>query len=203
MPGQASAPLGQPGGGTSDPIQQANATTNAALQPYFVGGGAAGNALGGMIGGYANQLSQFGQQSSAPAFQDLFNKYVASTNQAANQQASQIGETLGSRGALYSGANLQQQSALRQKTSTDLASKAAEYQTALETQRQNAQQVYNQGAGQIMGQQAGYATAEYGAREAAMGRMYQDYLRKSQVPPFAAAGAAGAANLPGSGSYAH
>jgi hypothetical protein len=133
----------------------------------------------------------------------MFNKYVASTNQAANQQSSQIGETLGSRGALYSSANLGQQAALRQRTSTDLASKAAEYQTTLESQRQNAQSVYNQGAGQLMQQQAGYATAEYGAREAAMGRMYQDYLRKSQIPPFAAGGAAGAANLPGSGSYAH
>jgi hypothetical protein len=156
-----------------------------------------------MIGGYAGELNQFGQQSTAPAFQDMFNKYVASTNQAANQQSSQIGETLGSRGALYSSANLGQQAALRQRTSTDLASKAAEYQTALESQRQNAQSVYNQGAGQLMQQQAGYATAEYGAREAAMGRMYQDYLRKSQIPPFAAGGAAGAANLPGSGSYAH
>jgi hypothetical protein len=201
MPGQASAPLGQ--GGSADPIQQANATTNAAIQPYFVGGGQAGNNLGGMIGGYAQQLNTFGQQSSAPAFQDMFNKYVATTNQAANQQSSQIGETLGSRGALYSSANIGQQAALRQRTSTDLASKAAEYQTTLENERQQAQQVYNQGAGQLMQQQAGYATAEYGAREAAMGRMYQDYLRKSQIPPFAAGGSAGAANLPGSGSYAH
>jgi hypothetical protein len=201
MPGQSSAPLGQ--GGTSNPVQQASASTNASLQPYYVGGGQAANTYAGMVGGYAGELNQFGQQSTAPAFKDMFGKYVAATNQAAAGQASQIGETLGSRGALYSSANLAQQSALREKTSTDLASKAAEYQSTLETQRQNAQQVYNQGAGQIMQQQAGLATGEMGAREAAMGRMYQDYLRQSQIPPFAAQGSATGANQPGGGSYAH
>jgi len=176
---------------------------NQAIAPYFVGGGQAATNYANMISGYGQQLNQFGQQSNAPAFQDMFNKYLAVTNKSANEQASQIGETLGSRGALYSSANLAQQANLRERTSTDLASKAAEYQTQLEQERQQAQQVYNQGAGQLMGAQAGLATGEYGAREAAMGRMYQDYLRQSQVPGFTAAGLAWGANQPGAGSYAH
>jgi len=156
-----------------------------------------------MITGYAGQLDQYGKQSMAPAFQDMFSKYVAATNQAANQQSSQIGETLGSRGSLYSSANLNQQANLRQRTSTDLASQAAQYQSQLEQLRQGAQQVYNQGAGQIMGQEAGLAQGEYGAREAGMARMYQDYLRQSQVPPFMQQGMQWASNQPGQGSYAH
>jgi hypothetical protein len=156
-----------------------------------------------MIGGYAGQLDQFGKQSMAPAFQDMFDKYTAAVNQKANEQASQIGETLGSRGGLYSSANLAAQAGMRQRTSVDLASKAADYQADIEKMRQSAQQVYQQGAQNIMGQQAGLAQGEFGGREAAMARLYQDYLQRSQVPDFAKAGMQWAGNQPGSGSYAH
>jgi hypothetical protein len=203
MGAQSSTPLGQPGGGSANPQQTASANTNAAIQPYYVGGGPAAQTYGNMIGGYANQLSQYGQQSMAPAFQDMFSKYVATTNAAANQQSGQIGATLGSRGALYSSANLGQQSALREKTSTDLASQASQYQLQLEQARQNAQSVYNQGAGQVMSNQAGLAQGELGSREAAMARTYQDYMRQSQIPPYASAAQQWGANQPGAGSYAH
>jgi hypothetical protein len=203
MPGQSSTPLGQPGGGSANPQQTASSTTNAAIQPYYVGGGPAAQTYGGMIGGYANELGQYGSQSMAPAFQDMFSKYVATTNAAANQQSGQIGATLGSRGALYSSANLGQQGALREKTSTDLASQASQYQLQLEQARQNAQSVYNQGAGQVMNAQAGLAQGEMGSREAAMARLYQDYTKQSQIPPYASAGFQWGANQPGAGSYAH
>jgi len=209
MPQQSSQPtFGQ---------QTATPQVNQTIQPYYVGGGQAGLDYSKMIGQgwnqmqqYGGQVQQFGQESMAPHFQDMFQKYVDVTNQAANQQAGQIGETMGSRGALYSSANLNAQAALRERTSTDLASKAAEYQQNLEQLRQGAQNVYQQGQGiyqqgqtGLLGAQAGVATAELGSREAAMARAYQDYMKQSSVPPFASVGVQWGANQPGAGSYAH
>jgi hypothetical protein len=51
-----------------------------------------------------------------------------------------------------------------------------------------------------MGQQAGFAQAEYGAREAAMARAYQDFIRRSDVPPFASTGMQWGATRPGAGT---
>ena len=126
-------------------------------------------------------------------FNDMFSKYVDVANREAGRQGSQIGENLGSRGALYSSANLQQQADLREKTSADIAAKGADFQTQLEDQRRQA-------LGQVMTNQAGMAQAEYGAREAAMARTYQDFIRRSDVPPFASQGVQWGATRPGAGT---
>jgi hypothetical protein len=122
----------------------------------------------------------------------MFSKYVDVANREANRQASQIGEELGSRGALYSGANLQAQSDLRQKTAQDIAAKGAEFQTTLENQRQAA-------LGNVLAGQAGLASGEMGAREAAMSRAYADFMRRSDVPPFTNVGMQWGAGMPGQG----
>jgi hypothetical protein len=123
--------------------------------------------------------TEYGQieNNTTNRFEDMFSKYVDVANREAGRQASQIGEQLGSRGALYSSANLQQQADLRQKTAQDIAAKGADFQTSLEDQRQKALQT-------VLTGQAGVAQAEMGAREAAMARTWQDFMRQSDVPPW-------------------
>jgi len=159
---------------------------NAAIAPFYVGAGQTGQEYEQML----QKEYQGIEGTTTNRFADMFNKYVDVAGREANRQASQIGETLGSRGALYSSANLQQQSDLRQKTSQDIAATAAQYQTQLEDQRQKA-------LGQVFTGQAGLASAEFGAREAAASRMYQDFLRRSDVPPFINPGIQIGATRPG------
>jgi len=141
--------------------------------PYFVGGGPQADIYSQMIQKEYGDIAG----NTTNRFSDMFSKYVDVANREAGRQAQQIGETLGSRGALYSSANLQQQADLRQRTSQDIASTAAQYQTQLENQRQNAMQ-------QVLTGQAGLATGEFGARQGAMQMAYGDFLRQSDVPPF-------------------
>lgn len=188
--GQQQSPIGTTGiTGPAPTIQQASATTNKGIQPFYVGGGATANAYEQMIGKEYQGI----EGRTTNRFTDMFNKYVDVANREAGRQAGQIGETLGSRGALYSSANLQQQADLRQRTAQDIAAKGAEFQTQLETQRQNAMQ-------NVLSNQAGVAQAEYGAREAAMARAYQDFIRRSDVPPFASSGIQWGSTRPSSGT---
>src|SRR4029077_3418117 len=177
------SPIGNTGISGPSPVQQmAQPGTNAAIAPYYTGAGATGQEYEQMVGKEYGQMQNFGK-SIAPTFDTMFSKYVDVANREAGKQASQIGETLGSRGALYSSANLQQQANMRQQTSQDIANTAAQYQTQLENQRQSAEQIRQTGMQNVMQNQAGLATAEHGAREAAMARAYQDFLRRSDVPP--------------------
>jgi|SRR5215472_2972600 len=186
------SPIGNTGIMAPTPtIQHATAGTNAAIAPYYVGGGAAADEYQQML----DKEYQGIAGNTTNRFADMFNNYLNVANTQANIQSSKIGESLGSRGALYSSANLQQQADLRQKTSADIANTASQYQTTLENQRQNAMQYVLQG-------QAGLATGEMGAREAAMGRAYQDFLRQSGVPPFASTGTQIGATRTGGGTYA-
>jgi hypothetical protein len=172
----------------SGPLQHAMPGTDATIAPYYVGGGKTAD-------DYANwNKAEYGQieDRTTNRFADMFSKYVDVANREANRQAGQIGATLGSRGALYSSANLGQQADLRQRTSQDIAKTASDYQTQLEDQRQRAWTG-------VMTNQAGLASAEMGAREAAMGRSWQDFIRRSDVPPIYNQGAQWAASRPGQG----
>jgi predicted amidohydrolase YtcJ len=181
---------------SSQPIQQASGSTNATIQPYYVGGGPTAQQYGNQIAAENAKMQNFGA-SIAPSFQDMFNKYLDVSNQQAGIQASKIGETLGSRGALYSSANLQQQADLRQRQTQDIALQAANFQTNLENQRLQAEQVRQAGVGQVMTAQGQLAQGEWGSREAAMNRAYQDFLRQSDVPPFTATGIATGTSIGG------
>lgn len=176
------------GDGGSQPVgsQRAQPGTEKTIAPFYVGAGTAGQDYEKMLEDQYKTV----ESSTTGRFGDMFSKYIDVANREAGRQASQIGETLGSRGALYSSANLQQQADLRQKTSQDIAKTGAEYQTTLEDQRQKALAPLYTG-------KAGVATAEYGAREAAMARAYQDFLRRSDVPPMFGAGAQWGAGRPG------
>src|SRR5262245_62737922 len=99
--------------------QQATGGVNKTIEPYYVGGGQAGNAYAGAASAEMSRVQNWGNQN-APTFENMFSKYIDVANREANRQSSQIGETLGSRGASYSSANLQQQAELRQKTSQDI-----------------------------------------------------------------------------------
>jgi len=223
---------------TGNQMQQASASTNQTIQPYYVGGGKTADVYTNMVSGEqaatnnaaqvmnlavgaeAGNVGRFAEESRAPHFDAMMQKYLDVSNREAGNQASKIGETLGSRGALYSSANLQQQADLRQKQTQDIGLQAQTFQSDLEKMRQSAETVrqqgwqgamgaYNQaqatrtqGMGNVMGAQAGIAQAEYGAREAAMARAYQDFIRQSEVPPFVSSGIQWGSGVPRGGAYA-
>lgn len=197
--GQQNAPPAAPT--PSGPVQQALPSTSQAIAPYYVGPGQAGTDYANMVGGEYGNMQNWGK-SIAPNFQQLFSNYLDVANRNANQQASQIGETLGSRGALYSSANLQQQANMRERTAQDIALQASTYQTQLEQQRQSAEALRQQGMQNVMTAQGGLATGEMGEREAAMGRFWQDYMRQSGMPAGAGAVSAWGAGIPAPGQYA-
>jgi hypothetical protein len=218
-------------------MQMAQPGTEKTIAPYYVGGGPSATAYTGalgaegartgawtagtdpMISGEAGRIGQWGE-SNAPNFETMFSKYIDVANREAGRQSSKIGEQLGSRGALYSSANLQQQADLRQRMGQDIGLQSTKFLSDIENQRQQAETVRQQGWAGMMGArtaaeaaaqqgraqvlqgQAGVATAEMGAREAAMARAYQDFLRRSDVPPMFSAGAQWGATRPGAGQYA-
>jgi hypothetical protein len=217
--------------------QQAQPGTERTIAPYYAGPGPAGTAYAGalgtegervggwtagtnpMISGEAERIGAWGA-SNAPNFETMFSKYIDVANREAARQSGKIGEQLGSRGALYSSANLQQQADLRQRMQQDIGQQATGFLTNIENQRQQAEQVRQQGwagmmgartaaetaaqagRGQVLTGQAGVAQAEYGAREAAMARAYQDFLRRSEVPPLVSPGLQGGFTRPSPGTYA-
>jgi|SRR5262245_40096522 len=177
-------------------FQTAQPGTEATIAPYYVGGGQAGKAYENMVSGEYGRVANWGNQN-APTFENMFSKYIDVANREADRQASQIGETLGSRGALYSSANLQQQADMRQKTAQDIGLQSQTFLKDIEDQRQRAEAVRQQGMGQVLQGQAGIATSEMGSREAAMGRAWQDFVRRSEVPPFVSAGIQWGSTRPG------
>lgn len=180
--------MSQQSGASIPGMQHATPGTESTIAPYFVGGGSTADDYQKML------QTEYGgiEGKTTNRFEDMFSKYVDVANREAGRQASQIGESLGSRGALYSSANLQQQADLRQRTAQDIAAKGAEFQTTLEDQRQKA-------LANVLTGQAGVASAEMGAREAAMSRAYADFMRRSDVPPFANVGLQWGAGMPGQG----
>jgi hypothetical protein len=218
-------------------MQMAQPGTEQTIAPYYVGGGPSATAYQGalgaesgrtgawtagtnpMVAGEAEKIGAWGA-SNAPNFETMFSKYIDVANREAARQSGKIGEQLGSRGALYSSANLQQQADLRQRMGQDIGVQSTKFLSDIENQRQQAEQVRQQGwqsmmgartqaelaaqqgRGQVLQGQAGVATAEMGSREAAMARAYQDFLRRSDVPPMFSAGAQWGATRPGAGQYA-
>jgi hypothetical protein len=171
--------------------QQATPGTEQLVSGYYVGAGPSGQRYEDWLNQEYNQI----EGRTTNRFADMFSKYVDVANREAGRQANQIATSLGSRGALYSSANLAQQADLRQRTSQDIANTAAQYQTTLENQRQQDWQNVMQG-------QAGVASAEMGGREAAMGRAWQDFLRQSDIPPEFGQGQQWASQRPSAGHYA-
>jgi hypothetical protein len=169
-------------------LQHSLPGTEEALAPYFVGGGK-------MADQYAqwnqNEMGQI-DSNTVGRFPSMFAKYVDVANREADRQQGAINTSLGSRGALYSSANLGQQADMRQRTAMDIAKYGGELQTQLEDQRAKEW-------AQVMGNQGGIASAEWGAREGAAGRVWQDFLRRSDIPPEFNAGQQWASSQPGGG----
>jgi len=166
MGGQASAPTG--GGFTGN-----------ASQGYNFGGNAdVNNMLGSYVPPTPAELEQLGGASrtelaraqgaqAMPTFQDMFNRYVDTSNTAASRSAAAINESMGSRGARYGSDLARAQSDLRQRQTQDLMSKASEYSLGLEQQRQGLLNIAGQGL-------SGVGGGKYAAWMAGMGSMKGD-----------------------------
>jgi hypothetical protein len=72
----------------------------------------------------------------------------------------------------------------------------------IEDQRQRAEQVRQSGFAGAAGIYKDVAGAEYGSREAAMGRAWQDFIRRSDTPPFISTGIQTGATVPRGSTYA-
>jgi hypothetical protein len=188
---QAWNALNQQGGtsGGSGNLQHSMPGTEESLAPYFVGGGRSADAYADWNKTEYDQI----EGRTTNRFADMFSKYVDVANREANRQSNQIANSLGSRGALYSSANLGQQADLRQRTAQDIGLAGQNFMTTLEDQRQKAW-------GAVMGNQGNLASAEWGAREGAAGRAWSDFLRQSDIPPEFNQGQQWASQQPGGGN---
>jgi hypothetical protein len=121
-----------------------------------------------IVNAYMQQMTKGGFLQQ-PSFTSMFNSYQDVTNRAADQQSARIRELYGSQGNRYGSDIAAAQRQTSMDTSLGLANKAQEYQSQL--QQQQYQQL------------SGIANMQYGANEAAMSRLYQDFLRRTSPPP--------------------
>lgn len=109
-----------------------------------------------------------------PSFNEMFGSYRKLGEREANRQSAAINEAFGSQGARYSSDLLAGQGRIRENLMDQLLNKAAEYQLGL--RQQQAHEV------------GGLANIQYGANEAAMNRMFADFLRRTSPPPIYSTG---------------
>lgn len=121
-----------------------------------------------IVNQYMQNLSQQGLLDM-PSFNTMFNSYKTVANRGADQQSAALNQSFGTMGQRYGSELLAAQRGLRQNTSQDLANQAAQYQSALR--------------GQQFNEASGIAGMQYGASEAGMTRLFQDFLRQTSPPP--------------------
>jgi len=110
-----------------------------------------------------------------PSFNEMFGSYRDVAMKEAERNTAALGEALGSMGGgRYSSAMLNRTARLREDTSTNLANKAAEYQSGLRAQQ--------------WGEVQPLLGLEYASREAGMNRMWGDFMRQTSVPQLLGAG---------------
>ena len=105
-----------------------------------------------------------------PSFQELYGSYRDVAEREAGRQASKITESFGSQGARYSSDLLNAQGRLRSDMQSNLQNQAGQFLTGLRQQQ--------------FGEASALGNLQYGISEAAMARLFQDFLRRSSPPPF-------------------
>lgn len=108
-----------------------------------------------------------------PSFQEMFGTWRDVAQRETDRQSAAIKEQFGSMGGTYGSDALNAQSRLRESFGQDIAAQAAQYQKQLRDQQ--------------YGEVAGLSNMAYGANEAAMQRMFQDFLRRTSPPPLLSA----------------
>ena len=120
-----------------------------------------------------------------PSYQDMFQRWMDTANRGAEQQAAQLNEAFGSRGARYGSDVLNAQRDLRQRQTQDLAQAADQIGMGLNAARVNEQ-------GQLLNTGTNLAQIQSQTQENALQRLFQDFLRRTAPPPL----------LPGAAQYA-
>lgn len=115
------------------------------------------------------QNLQKGGFSDLPSFNDLYGTYRATAEKETARRAAALKETYGSSGARYGSDLLGAESRLQENLGVDLAQQASQFLLGLRQEQ--------------FGEVSGMANLQYGASEAAMARMWEDFLRRTSPPP--------------------
>jgi hypothetical protein len=104
-----------------------------------------------------------------PGFKEMFDSYMKVGEREANRQAAGVREAFGSQGARYSSDLLASEGAVRGNFLDNLMMHGGEQQLALR--------------GQQSKEVDALSSLHYGASEAGMTRLFQDFLRRTSPPP--------------------
>lgn len=143
-----------------------------------------GNNLQEMLKGYSSPTPdiaqaymrsfQKGGPIDVPSFQEMYKSYSDVANQEADRQSAKIGEAYGSQGARYGSDLLNAQGGVRRDTALGLAKQGGDLQQSLRSQQ--------------FTEASALGNLQYGINEAAMARLFSDFMRQTGVPPLLGAG---------------
>jgi hypothetical protein len=115
------------------------------------------------------QNMQKGGFTNLPSFQDLYGTYRATAEKETARNAAALTETMGSSGSRYGSDILNAQSRLQENLGVDLSQASQQFLMGLRQQQ--------------FGEVSGMGQLQYGANEAGMSRMWEDFLRRTSPPP--------------------
>lgn len=128
------------------------------------------------LGNFATQGLSRLNAIPTPSYQDMFQRWLDVANREAGRQSAAITESFGARGGRYGSDILQAQSDLRQKQTQDIGTMADTIQKGLNEQRTGE-------IGQLGTLGLNVAQQQQAANEAAMQRLFADFLRRTSPPP--------------------
>ena len=121
-----------------------------------------------IVNAYMQNMTK-GGFSDLPTFNDLYNTYRATAEKETKRNAAALTETMGSQGARYGSDIMGAQSRLQENLGVDLGQQATQFLMGLRQQQ--------------FGEVSGMGQLQYGANEAGMTRMWEDFLRRTSPPP--------------------
>lgn len=138
-----------------------------------------GNNLQEMLKGYSAPTPDIAQAYmrsfnkggpiDVPSFQELYGSYSDVANKEADRQSAKLTEAYGSQGARYGSDLMAAQGQVRKDTALGLAKQGGDLLQGLRSQQ--------------FGEASALGNLQYGISEAAMARLFQDYMRQTGVPP--------------------
>lgn len=171
--------------------------TNATASSGFGSSSPAGQNVNNLLNQYQVPLPDIAQSYlrsfnrggplDVPSYQEMYKSWSDLANRQTNQQAANLTQAFGSQGARYSSDLLGAQSGLRENLGQQMQVNSGNLLQSLR--------------GQQFNEASGIAGLQYGAEEAGMARMFQDFLRRTSPPPIMGSAAGFNPPQPGVGIY--
>ena len=171
--------------------------TSTTASSGFGGNSASGQNVNNLLNQYQVPLPDIAQSYlrsfnrggplDVPSYQEMYGSWSNLANRETGRQVAGLNEAFGSQGARYSSDVLGGQSRLRENLGQQL-------QVSSGNLLQNLR-------GQQFGEAQALGSLQYGAEEAGMARMFQDFLRRTSPPPLMGSGFGFNPPQPGTGIY--